>query len=106
MHAGQLANEISREKVKHRTECRAPNETFAPLPSSDVLVLWGRTSITECRQVSSWHESSGLATELDLFDGKPFQGFVFDRHAEAAACEQWRDAGVTEAHVFEGDVFA
>ena len=37
----QLANEISGEKVKHRTEYRTQNETFARVPS----FLQGRTSI-------------------------------------------------------------
>jgi hypothetical protein len=45
MQARQVAYEISSEKVKHRAERRAQNEIFAPLPSFNGLVLWGRTSI-------------------------------------------------------------
>jgi len=45
MHAGRVANEIGSEKIKHRAERRAQNETFTPVPSFDVLVLWGHTSI-------------------------------------------------------------
>jgi hypothetical protein len=56
LQARRVAYEISSEKVKHRAERRAQNETFAPLPSFDVLVLWGHTSIAECRQVSSYYE--------------------------------------------------
>jgi len=33
MPAGQVACAISSEKVKHRAERRAQNETFAPVPS-------------------------------------------------------------------------
>ncbi|MBM2805056.1 MAG: hypothetical protein HW419_2949 [Deltaproteobacteria bacterium] len=38
------------KKVKHHAECRAQNETFAPVPSFDVLVLWGHTSIDRVRE--------------------------------------------------------
>ena len=41
MPAGQAAYEIDSEKVKHRAECRAQNEIFAPVPS----FLQGHTSI-------------------------------------------------------------
>jgi len=41
MHARRVAYEISSEKVKHRAERRAQNETFAPMPS----YLQGYTSI-------------------------------------------------------------
>jgi len=41
MHAGRVAYEISSEKVKHRAERRAQNETIAPVPS----FLQGHTSI-------------------------------------------------------------
>jgi hypothetical protein len=41
MPAGQVACEISSEKVKHRAERRAQNETFTPVPS----FLQGYTSI-------------------------------------------------------------
>ena len=33
MPAGRVANEITSEKVKHRAERRAQNETFALMPS-------------------------------------------------------------------------
>jgi hypothetical protein len=46
MQAGRVAYEISSEKVKHRAERGAQNETFAPVPSFNGLVLWGHTSIT------------------------------------------------------------
>jgi hypothetical protein len=46
---GQFAFEISSEKVKHRAERPAQNETFAPVPS----FLQGRTSIDRVRQVFS-----------------------------------------------------
>jgi hypothetical protein len=41
MQAGQVADEISSEKVKPRAEWRAQNETFEPVPS----FLQGHTSI-------------------------------------------------------------
>jgi hypothetical protein len=42
MQAGRVGYENSSEKVKHRAERRAQNQTFAPLPS----FLQGHTSIT------------------------------------------------------------
>jgi hypothetical protein len=45
MPAGRVAYELSSEKVKPRAERLAQNETFVPLPSFDVLVLWAHTSI-------------------------------------------------------------
>jgi len=41
MQAKQVSYEITGEKVKHRAERRAQNETFAPVPS----FLQGHTSI-------------------------------------------------------------
>jgi hypothetical protein len=41
LQAGRVGYEISSEKVKHRAERRAQNETLAPVPS----FLQGHTSI-------------------------------------------------------------
>jgi len=47
MQAGLIAYEISSEKVEHRAERQAQNETFAPVPS----FLQGHTPIDTLRCV-------------------------------------------------------
>ena len=66
MLAGQVAYEISSEKVKHRAERRAQNETFALVPS----FLQGYTSIdrkiSEARRKSSLR-AKGIAQSVLLY---------------------------------------
>jgi len=45
LQAGRIADAINSEKVKHCAERRKQNATVAPMPSLDVLVLWGHSAI-------------------------------------------------------------